>query len=104
VDACYPFLDAAFSLALPAGLVLAATGRFWIIGPLTLLVLPLNALLGGVMVAREWRALSDVGLRVRHAGADLLGSGRLRARPSAPHVARGALRYVAEIVRRRRVW
>jgi len=69
----FPFLDAAYSLAVPAGIVLACTGRFWIIGPLTLIVLPLNVTIGGVMFWRQRSAFREVGLRVRRGPRDLLG-------------------------------
>lgn len=39
-----PFLDTAYTFALIPGLVLAMFGIFWIIGPMTLLVLPLAML------------------------------------------------------------
>jgi biofilm PGA synthesis N-glycosyltransferase PgaC len=37
-----PYLDAAYSLAIPVGIVLAIRGDFLIIGPLTLAVMPVN--------------------------------------------------------------
>lgn len=69
----FPFLDAAYSLAVPAGIALACTGRFWIVGPLTLIVLPVNVLIGGVMFARQRAAFGEVGLRVRRGPRDLMG-------------------------------
>jgi biofilm PGA synthesis N-glycosyltransferase PgaC len=45
----FPFLDACFTLAFIPGVVLAAFGDFAIVGPMTLLVMPLNVVLGSVM-------------------------------------------------------
>lgn len=99
-----PFLDAAYSVAVPAGLVLAATGRFWIIGPLTLLVLPLNLAIGALLFDRQRRALAEVGLRVRRARDDLIGLAAfvlVYQLLMSPVAFSG---YASEILRRRRVW
>jgi poly-beta-1,6-N-acetyl-D-glucosamine synthase len=62
----FPLLDASFTLAFIPGIVLAATGNFMIVGPMTLMVLPLNALLGGVMFLHQRRVFASVKLRVRN--------------------------------------
>ncbi|MCW3029710.1 MAG: icaA, partial [Solirubrobacterales bacterium] len=61
----FPLLDATFTLAFIPGVVLAMTGNFAIVGPMTLIVLPLNALLGGAMYFYQRRVFSAVNLRVR---------------------------------------
>ncbi len=61
----FPFLDACFTLAFIPGVVLAANGDFAIVGPMTLMVMPLNAVLGGVMFWHQRRVFSRVKLRVR---------------------------------------
>ncbi len=61
----FPYLDACFTLAFIPGVLLALTGNFAIVGPMTLLVLPLNALLGGVMYFHQQKVFSDVHLKVR---------------------------------------
>jgi len=72
VDAVTPLLDLAYTVTLPTGLVLALSGRMWIVAPLALLVVPLNALLAAVMLTRQRRAMAEVGLRVRRGWRDLL--------------------------------
>jgi biofilm PGA synthesis N-glycosyltransferase PgaC len=62
----FPLLDATFTLAFIPGIVLAAMGNFAIVGPMTLLVLPLNAVLGGVMFVHQRRVFKSVELRVRN--------------------------------------
>ena len=62
----FPLLDATFTFAFIPGLVLAATGNFVIVGLTTLLVLPLNALLGSVMFVHQRRVFQSVNLRVRN--------------------------------------
>jgi biofilm PGA synthesis N-glycosyltransferase PgaC len=61
----FPFLDACFTLAFVPGVVLAAFGNFAIVGPMTLLVLPLNGMLGGIMFLHQKRVFADVKLKVR---------------------------------------
>ena len=61
----FPYLDTAFTLAFIPGVVLAVGGDFAIVGPMTLLVLPLNALLGGVMYGHQKATFRSVNLRVR---------------------------------------
>jgi biofilm PGA synthesis N-glycosyltransferase PgaC len=61
----FPFLDACFTLAFVPGIVLAAFGNFDIVGPMTLMVMPLNAVLGGIMFSHQRRVFSRVRLTVR---------------------------------------
>ena len=54
----FPLLDTCFTLAFVPGIVLAAFGNFAIVGPMTLLVLPLNGVLGGVMFVHQRRVFN----------------------------------------------
>ena len=49
VNFVFPYIDLVYSIAFPIGIVLALTGNFAIVGPMTLAVLPLNLLLAGIM-------------------------------------------------------
>ena len=66
-DATFPYLDFVFTFAFIPGIALAITGNFAIVGPMTLAVLPLNALLASVMYHRQRRSLMEAGLQVRRA-------------------------------------
>jgi len=61
----FPYIDLVYAIAFPVGLVLAAFGNFAIVGPLTLLVLPLNILLALFMFRLNRKSFEEVGLRVR---------------------------------------
>jgi biofilm PGA synthesis N-glycosyltransferase PgaC len=104
VDQVLPFLDAAYALAIPAGIALALTGRFWIIGPITLAVLPVSLAVGGLLFARQRRAMAEVGIAVRSSGKDYVGLGafvlvyQLMVSPIA------LSGYVTETLRLRRRW
>jgi biofilm PGA synthesis N-glycosyltransferase PgaC len=65
VNFLFPFVDLTFTLAFIPGVLLAMTGNFAIVGPMTLLVLPLNMVLGGVMFAYQRRVFKAVNLSVR---------------------------------------
>jgi poly-beta-1,6-N-acetyl-D-glucosamine synthase len=64
-DAVFPYLDFTFTFVFIPGIVLAVFGNFAIVGIMTLAVLPLNALLAGIMYARQRASLHEAGLRVR---------------------------------------
>jgi biofilm PGA synthesis N-glycosyltransferase PgaC len=64
-DAIFPILDLSYSIAVPAGIVLACFGNFAIVGPLTLLVLPLNLLMSAALLHRERAVFREVGIRFR---------------------------------------
>jgi biofilm PGA synthesis N-glycosyltransferase PgaC len=61
----FPYLDCCFTFAFLPGLVLAFTGNFMIVGPMTLLVLPLNGLISAAMYVRQRTIFNEIGLRVR---------------------------------------
>ncbi|HWD63702.1 MAG TPA: glycosyltransferase family 2 protein [Solirubrobacteraceae bacterium] len=61
----FPYLDCCFTFAFLPGLVLACTGNFMLVGPMTLLVLPLNGLISAAMYVRQRTIFNEVGLRVR---------------------------------------
>lgn len=65
VDFLFPFLDCFFTFAFIPGIILALTGRFYIVGPLTLLVLPLTFIIVWVMYLKEKKVFNELGLKVR---------------------------------------
>jgi biofilm PGA synthesis N-glycosyltransferase PgaC len=97
----FPLLDASFTLAFIPGVVLAAFGNFAIVGPMTLLVLPLNVLLGGVMFLHQKHVFDAVNLRVRNNGRGLLFYFLCYQFVMAPISLAG---YTLEAVRARRAW
>jgi biofilm PGA synthesis N-glycosyltransferase PgaC len=65
VNFVFPFVDVVYTIAFPAGLVLALFGNFAIVGPVTLVVLPLNLALSAVMFRLSRQSFGEVGLKVR---------------------------------------
>ncbi|MBI5309613.1 MAG: glycosyltransferase family 2 protein [Actinobacteria bacterium] len=61
----FPYLDFVFTFVWIPGLVLALTGNFMIVGPMSLAVIPLNALITFAMYRRQRTELARVGLSIR---------------------------------------
>jgi biofilm PGA synthesis N-glycosyltransferase PgaC len=97
----FPFLDACFTLAFIPGVVLAIFGDFAIVGPMTLLVMPLNAVLGSVMFWHQRHVFSSVKLKVRKNRRGLLFYFFCYQFLMSPISLGG---YVLELLRRRRRW
>lgn len=65
VNYVFPFLDAAYTLAFLPGVVLACFGQFWLVGPMTVAVLPVNVLIASVMLYRQRHVFHELGLKIR---------------------------------------
>lgn len=65
VDFLFPFLDSFYTLAFIPGIVLACFGYFYIVGPLTLLVLPITFFIVWVMYRKQKKIFNLLGLTVR---------------------------------------
>jgi biofilm PGA synthesis N-glycosyltransferase PgaC len=74
IDLLIPALDVAYALVWLPGLALAATGRYWIVGPYTLAVLPLTLVVNLILYRFQRRRVFNLlGLRVRRNAAGFLG-------------------------------
>jgi poly-beta-1,6-N-acetyl-D-glucosamine synthase len=100
-DAIFPILDLSYSIAVPAGIVLACFGNFAIVGPLTLLVLPLNLLMSAALLHRERAVFSEVGIHFRRNRLGFLVYFLGYQLIMSPISCSG---YVKELARARRVW
>ena len=66
IDLAIPFLDTAYVLAWVPGLILACFGYYWLVGPMTIAVVPLTLFAYGVLFVRQWRGVfKPLGLKVR---------------------------------------
>jgi poly-beta-1,6-N-acetyl-D-glucosamine synthase len=97
----FPLLDLSFTLAFPAGLVLAATGNFMLVGPMTLAVLPLNAAILAIMYRKQRGVFSALGLRIRRHRAGMIAYYLGYQLLLSPVSLSG---YVTEALRRPRRW
>lgn len=97
----FPYLDFTFTFFWIPGLVLALTGNFMIVGPMTLAVLPLNALITTIMYRRQRDALANVGLSLRRNGLGFVSYFFLYQLLMSPISTYG---YLQEIFGRKRAW
>lgn len=61
----FPWLDLAFTIGFIPGLVLALFGHYWIVGPMTLALLPVALLMNFIMFSVERKMFDLHGLKVR---------------------------------------
>lgn len=73
VNFVFPYIDVVYSIAFPIGILLALTGNFAIVGPMTLAVLPLNLLLAAIMFHFSRESFEEVGLEIRQNRRGYLG-------------------------------
>ncbi len=65
INLVMPFLDFSYTLFWLPGMLLAFFGIFWIVGPMTLLVLPLTLLSYGILYSYQLYVFRRLNLRVR---------------------------------------
>jgi poly-beta-1,6-N-acetyl-D-glucosamine synthase len=73
VNFVFPYVDIVYSIAFPIGILLALTGNFAIVGPMTLAVLPLNIALSMIMFHLSRKSFDEIGLQVRQNRLGFLG-------------------------------
>lgn len=64
-NALFPMLDIAYTIGFLPGIVLAIFGHFWIVGPMTLLLLPAAAILNRVMLRASEAMFKEQHLTIR---------------------------------------
>jgi len=102
IDLLIPALDVAYALVWLPGLVLAATGRYWVVGPYTLGVLPLTLVVNAVLYRFQRRRVFNLlGLRVRRNALGFLGFVLAYQMLMSPVAVVG---YTQELLGRRRRW
>lgn len=61
----FPFMDVAYTIGFLPGIVLALFGKFWIVGPMTLALLPVAAMMNKVMLTKSASMFKDEELKIR---------------------------------------
>jgi biofilm PGA synthesis N-glycosyltransferase PgaC len=97
----FPFMDLAYTLGFIPGLVLAMFGHFWIVGPMTLALLPISFLMNSLMYARSKKTFDEVGLKVRRNRLGLLSYALVYSIILQPACVWG---YISEILNLRKTW
>ncbi|HEV2825649.1 MAG TPA: glycosyltransferase [Actinomycetota bacterium] len=102
IDLLIPALDVAYALVWLPGLLLAVTGRYWIVGPYTLAVLPLTLVVNLILYRFQRRRVFNLlGLRVRRNAVGFVGFGLTYQMLMSPVAVVG---YGQELLGLRRRW
>jgi len=97
----FPYLDSVYTVAIPIGLVLALTGNFLIVGPMTAAVLPISLTIALTMYVRQRAVFRTLGLRI---GRNFLGFVLYVLAYQLVMSPISVSGYATELVRARRVW
>ena len=97
----FPLMDLAYTLGFIPGLILALFGYFWIVGPMTLALLPISFLMNSLMYARSKKTFDEVGLKVRKNRAGLLSYALIYSMVLQPACVWG---YISELLNLRKTW
>jgi biofilm PGA synthesis N-glycosyltransferase PgaC len=97
----FPYLDTVYTIAIPVGLVLALTGNFLIVGPMTAAVLPISLTIALTMYVRQRTVFRLLGLRIRRNLLGFVLYVLVYQLVMSPISVSG---YATELVRARRVW
>jgi biofilm PGA synthesis N-glycosyltransferase PgaC len=100
VNYLFPFLDGMYTLAFLPGVLLALTGNFMIVGPMTVAVLPLNIAIAYAMLYRQRGVFRQTGLRIRKNYAGFLAYMLLYAPVMSPVSFVGYVKELAGVERR----
>jgi biofilm PGA synthesis N-glycosyltransferase PgaC len=100
-DLAFPLVDLAYTFGFIPGLVLAMFGHFWIVGPMTLSLVPIAVVINSVMYRTERAMFTEQGLHVRKNREGLL----IYMMPYGMLVQPAAvLGYLSEILKLKKSW
>lgn len=97
----FPVMDLAFTFGFLPGIVLALFGNFWIVGPMTLALLPMSLLMNQLMYRRSKATFDELGLKVRRNRLGLLLYGLVYSLILQPACVWG---YASEVLNLRKTW
>ncbi len=101
INLIMPYLDLAYTLCWLPGLVLAMFGYYWIVGPMTLLVLPLTLLSYIILYIYQLRVFKHLKLKIRKNKSGLILFVLFYQMLMSPLSVWG---YLQELLKLRRVW
>jgi len=101
IDLVIPYLDMSYTFFWIPGLVLACFARFWIVGPATLLVLPLTLASYSILYRYQKRVFRKLNLKVRKNISGFVMFILCYQMIMSPVSVWG---YIQEVFRRKRIW
>ncbi len=100
VNYLFPYLDGIYTICFLPGVILACTGNFLIVGPMTVAVLPINILIASIMLHRQRQVFREAGFRIRRNYAGFLAYLLLYAPVMSPVSFVGYVKELAGVARR----
>jgi biofilm PGA synthesis N-glycosyltransferase PgaC len=97
----FPMLDLAYTIGFMPGVILACFGYFWIVGPMTLALLPVTLVMNQLMYYRSKDTFDELGLKVRRNRLGLFLYGLIYSMLLQPACLWG---YVSEVLNLRKTW
>jgi biofilm PGA synthesis N-glycosyltransferase PgaC len=102
INSLFPLVDASYTLAFIPGIFLAlAFSNFAIVGPITLLVIPLNILVFSLMYREQRRMFREIGVKTHKNRLGFIAYLFLYQALIAPI---SLLGYIEEVFQRRKIW
>jgi len=101
VDLLFPVIDTFYTLVFLPGIILAFFGIWFLAGPMTLLVIPIQIMIILKMISSQRKFMNNAGLRIRRNRLGLLMYGIVYQIIHSPICMLG---YLKEILRIRRKW
>ena len=97
----FPFMDLAYTIGFIPGVILACFGYFWIVGPMTLALLPMSFLMNWLMYSRSKATFDEMDLKVRRNRLGLVTYALVYSMILQPACVWG---YVSELLNLRKTW
>ena len=97
----FPLMDLAYTVGFIPGLVLACFGHFWIVGPMTLALLPMSFLMNWLMYSRSKATFDEMDLKVRRNRWGLVTYALVYSMILQPACVWG---YLSELLNLRKTW
>jgi biofilm PGA synthesis N-glycosyltransferase PgaC len=97
----FPFMDLAYTIGFIPGVILACFGYFWIVGPMTLALLPMSFLMNWLMYSRSKATFDEMDLKVRRNHLGLVTYALVYSMILQPACVWG---YVSELLNLRKTW
>ncbi len=97
----FPIMDLAYTIGFMPGVVLAMFGHFWIVGPMTLALVPVSILMNQLMYQRSKTTFDELGLKVRRNRLGLITYAAVYSMILQPACVWG---YLSEILNLRKTW
>ena len=97
----FPYLDIVYTFAFVPGIVLALFGHFWIVGPMTAVVMPMAMLVNYVMFRIQAKMFEEQRLRVRKNIIGFIGYSLFYSVVLQPACVIG---YISEFINQKKTW